>query len=324
MRDWVVGVDLGATKIALGLIDPADRVVARRRTPTQAADGPEAVVERIAQSVLELHSELPTGKRIAALGICTPGPVDHETGTLLDPPNLPELHNAPLRDMLSDRLDLPVRLEHDAKAAALGEFHYGAGRGQQSMVYIVLGTGVGGAIIMDGQLYRGTHNSAGEVGHITLDRHGDPCSCGCRGCVETYVSGPALARRYLRALEHTQADVGHACSVTEKAGQHKTMAVSGEQVAHLARCGDALATQVLAEAGEALGIAVASMAMILDIELYVVGSSVARAGELLLVPAREAVPHHCFGSVSRRLRIVTTELWDDGPILGCGWLARHK
>jgi glucokinase len=313
MRDWVVGVDLGATKIALGLIDPADRVVARRRIPTQAAGGPEAVVERIAQSVLELHSELPTGKRAAALGICTPGPVDHETGTLLDPPNLPELHNAPLRHMLSHRLDLPVRLEHDAKAAALGEFHYGAGRGQQSMVYIVLGTGVGGAIIVDGQLYRGTHNSAGEVGHITLDRHGDPCSCGCRGCVETYVSGPALARRYLRALERAA-----------KAGQHKAMAVSGEQVAHRARCGDALAAQVLAEAGQALGIAVASMAMILDIELYVVGSSVARAGELLLVPAREAVPHHCFRSVSRRLRIVTTELWDDGPILGCGWLARHK
>ena len=313
MRDWVVGVDLGATKIALGLIDPADRVVTRRRIPTQAADGPEAVVERTAQSVLELDSELPTGKRIAALGICTPGPVDHETGTLLDPPNLPELHNAPLQHMLSDRLDLPVRLEHDAKAAALGEFHYGAGRGQQSMVYIVLGTGVGGAIIMDGQLYRGTHNSAGEVGHITLDRHGDPCSCGCRGCVETYVSGPALVRRYLRALERAG-----------KTGPHKAMAVSGEQVAHLARGGDALATQVLAEAGQALGIAVASMAMILDIELYVVGSSVARAGDLLLVPAREAVPHHCFGSVSRRLRIVTTELWDDGPILGCGWLARHK
>jgi glucokinase len=313
MSNWVVGVDLGATKTAMGLIDPVDRIVACRRIPTNATEGSQSVVERIAQSVAELEDELPAGKRIAALGICSPGPVDHRTGMLLDPPNLAGLHNVPLRQMLIERLDVPVSLEHDAKAAALGEFHYGAGQDERSMVFIVVGTGVGAAIIIDGQLYRGVHNSAGEVGHITLDRHGELCLCGSRGCVETYASGPWLTRRYQRAREREGRWHQHE-------GQEP---ITGELVARLAGQGDLLARQILAQAGEALGVAIASMAMILDIELYVIGSSVAKSGDLLLDPARETVPHYSYQSVSSRVRIVTTELWDDGPILGCGWLARQ-
>jgi glucokinase len=311
MDNWVVGVDLGGTKIALGLIDADNQVVARCRIPTDADEGLASVVGRIAACVAELKAPVPDGSGISALGICSPGPVDHLAGMLLEPPNLPGLHHTPLRDALSERLGLPVVLEHDAKAAALGEYHFGAGRGERSMVYIVLGTGVGGAIIVDGQLYRGLSNSAGEIGHITLDREGDLCACGCRGCVETYVSGPALARRYARAAQ--------------AAGlQQSPESITGERVAHLARQGDPIALRVMAEGGEALGVAIASIAMILDIELYAVGSSVARAGDLLLGPARGTVPDCSYRSVSSRVRITTTELWDDGPILGCGWLARQS
>lgn len=313
MSDWVVGVDLGATKIALGLIEPADRIAAYRRIPTSAHEGPQAVVERIAQSVAELGRELPDGMRIATLGICSPGPVDHQTGMLIDPPNLSGLHNAPLRQMLTERLSLPVVLEHDAKAAALGEFHYGAGRGERSMVYIIVGTGVGAAIIIDGQLYRGAHNSAGEVGHITLDQHGELCPCGSRGCVETYAAGPWLARRYQRALERKGQRRRHEAQPP----------ITGELVARLAEQGDTLAMQIMTEAGKALGVAVASMVMIMDIDLYVVGGGVAQSGDLLLEPARKTVPHYSYQSVGSRVRIVATELGDDGPILGCGWLARQ-
>ena len=327
MSDWVVGVDLGATKIALGLIDPYDRIVAYRRIPTNADEGPQAVVERIAQSTLELEKELsgrkpalsPVEGRTAALGICSPGPIDYRGGMIIDPPNISGLHNTPLRQMLAERLNLPVSLEHDAKAAALGEFHYGAGRGEQSMVFIVAGTGVGAAIIIDGQLYRGTHNSAGEVGHITLDRQGELCSCGSRGCVETYIAGPWLAHYYERALR-----AGPRAKALKQEGQGEGQEpITGELVARLAGQGDALATQIITQAGEALGVAVASMAMILDIELYVIGSSVAKSGDLLLEPARKAVPRYSHQSVGSRVRIVATELWDDGPILGCGWLARQ-
>ena len=312
MQNWVVGVDLGGTKIELGLVDPNDRIVAHRRIATNAQEGGQAVVERMAQSVAELAQALPAGARIAALGICSPGPVDHVTGMLIDPPNIQGLHHTPLRQMLSDRLQMPVALEHDAKAAALGDYHFGAGRGSHSMVYVVVGTGVGAAIIMDGTLYRGEHNSSGEIGHTTLDLDGDLCHCGGRGCAETYMSGPCLVRHYLRA-----------CGVDPDQPLPADLAgVTGEQVAKLAAQGDAAASAVMSRAGQALGAAVATMAMLLDIDLYVIGGSVAKAGDLLLAPARAAAPHYAFKSVGARIRIVPTALGDDGPILGCAWLAR--
>ena len=313
MSNWVVGADLGATKIALGLVDPQNRIVAYRRIPTAADDGPQAVVERIARSVAELERESPAGTRIAALGVCSPGPVDHQAGTLVNPPNLSGLHYAPLRDMLAERLQMPVTLEHDAKAAALGEFHYGAGRGERSMVYVIVGTGVGAAMIVDGQLYRGAHNVAGEVGHTTLDLDGELCPCGSRGCVETYTAGPWLAHRYQRALEQAgrQPHDGNLPPLT------------GEWVARLAEQGDGLAQQIMNQAGQALGIAIASMAMVVDIDLYVVGGSVAKAGDLLLEPARRTVPRCSYPPVAARVRIVASTLGEDGPILGCGWQARQ-
>lgn len=309
MNTWVIGVDLGATKIRLGLVDPEGRIVAQRTMPTRDHEGPQVVVERMAEAVGELAPALPAGTAIAALGICSPGPVDLYAGILVDPPNLKGLHHTPLRRLLSERLQLPVVLEHDAKAAALGDYHFGAGRGAASMVYVVVGTGVGAAIIVNGQLYRGPHNAAGEIGHTTLDRSGELCSCGSRGCVETYMSGPWLPRRYR--------------SAQEKAGLPGED-LTGEQVAQRAAQGDPLAQQVMDNAGGALGAAVATMAMLLDIDLYVIGGSVAKTGDLLLEPARRAAPRYSFASVGARVRIVPTALHDDGPILGCAWLARTQ
>lgn len=309
MEDWVVGIDLGATKIALGLVDPRNRVVARQRAPTAPHEGPAAAVERIAAAVAELARVLPPGVPLAGVGICSPGPLDHVRGVLLDPPNLTGWFNVPLRQMLADRLGLPVVLEHDAKAAALGEYYYGAGYGEPDMVYIVVGTGIGGAIILDGRLHRGRHNFAGEVGHITIRSGGDQCACGNTGCVETFAAGPAIGRAYRRALAARGAD---------------DPSITAAEVVARARQGDVAALAALADAGEALGTAVATLAMILDVELYVIGSSVAKAGDLLLEPARRAVIHHAHCSVAERVRIVRSALEDDGPILGCAWLARQN
>lgn len=307
MQPWVIGVDLGGTKIRLGLVSPQDEIVATRQMATDAPAGIDAVTERIATAAGELAEAIPAGSRVAALGICSPGPVDHAGGLLIDPPNLKGLHHTPLRQKLIDRLDIPVVLEHDAKAAGLGDYYFGAGRGARSMIYIVVGTGVGAALIVEGAIYRGEHNSAGEIGHTTLDRHGELCGCGSRGCVETYLSGPWLGRRYERARGQTT-------------GQSLA---GGNDVARLAAAGDPIALQVFADAGDALGAAVATMAMMLDVDLYVIGGSVAKAGDLLLEPARRGVPHYSHHSVSARVRIVPTALGDDGPILGCAWLARQ-
>jgi glucokinase len=312
MEEWAVGVDLGRTKIALGLIDPHKRIVGYRRLPTNADAGAQSVVDRIAQSVDELRHDLPANARICGLGICTPGPVDHETGVVGEVHEMRGLHHAPLRAMLADRLGLPASLDHDAKAAALGEYHYGAGRGEPAMVYVVVGTGVGAAIVVDGQVYRGVRNTAGEIGHITLNRDGALCPCGSRGCVETYTSGPWLARRYQ-----------HRC---ERAGivETATAPATGESVTARARQGDPIALQVLHEAGQALGVAVASVAMILDVELFVVGGSVAKAGDLLLAPARRTLLEYSYRSVGTRVRILASEMGEDAPILGCGWMACER
>lgn len=313
MAGYVIGADLGGTKIELGLVDPANHIIARKRIATEAERGPAGVVDRIASCVDELASYLPAHERIAAMGMCTPGPVDHINGILLDPPNVQGLHYAPLGALLTERLGFPVRLEHDAKAAALGEFYFGAGRGEQSMVYIIVGTGVGAALIIDGAIYRGLHNSAGEFGHTVLDRNGLLCSCGNRGCVETFMSGPRLAQWY----EIMQAG-------RQSAVQSPQSALTGETVATLATQGDPLALAVLTQAGEALGAAIATLAMIVNIDLYVVGGSVAKCGELLLAPARKAVPRHAFTSVASHVRVVASGLDTDAPILGCAWLARQQ
>lgn len=313
MSRYVIGADLGGTKIELGLVDPADRIIARKRIATEAERGPASAVERIADSVAELATYLPAQERIAAMGMCTPGPVDHVNGVLLDPPNVQGLHYAPLGALLTARLGIPVRLEHDAKAAALGEFYFGAGRGEQSMVYIIVGTGVGAALIMDGAIYRGMHNSAGEFGHTVLDRNGLLCSCGNRGCVETFMSGPRLAQWYAIMQEKQQSSV-----------VSRPLPSTGEEVAKLAVQGDAVANAVITLAGEALGAAIATLAMIVNIDLYVVGGSVAKCGEFLLTPARQTVPRHAFASVAARVRVVASGLDTDAPILGCAWLARQQ
>ena len=312
MAPYVIGADLGGTKIELGLVDPNDRIIARKRIPTEAQQGAASVVARIAACVDELATALPVSAQIGALGMCTPGPVDHVNGILFDPPNVQGLHHAPLGPMLAERLGIPVRLEHDAKAAALGEFYFGAGRGEQSMVYIIVGTGVGAALILDGVVYRGMHNSAGEFGHTVLDRNGLLCSCGNRGCVETFMSGPRLAQWYaiLQGGQPTATGLHYA-------------PIAGETVAQLASAGDPIALAVMTQAGEALGAAIATLAMIVNIDLYVVGGSVAKCGDLLLGPAQLVIPQHAFGSVAAHVRVVASGLDTDAPILGCAWLARQ-
>ena len=298
----VVGIDLGGSKIALGLVSPRDEILARRRIDTDSDAGLQSVVERIAVEVAALRAVLTPDKSLGAVGVGAPGPLNHVTGELLTLVNLPGISNSPFRRVLSERLSLPVALDHDAKVAALGEFHFGAARERDSMIYIVIGTGVGAAIIYQGALLYGESNSAGESGHMTVDPNGRLCHCGSRGCLEAYTGGPALSRQY-----------------AAKTGD----IISGDEIAARARAGDELALQVFHEAGRALGIAIASLAMTLNIETFVIGGSVAKAGELLLGPAREALLSYAFRAVSARVNVVASRLGEDAPILGAAHMARR-
>jgi glucokinase len=307
---WVIGVDLGGTKIAAGLVSPQNVIVEKIYTSTGIAEGPPAVVERIAGCAEQLRSALPAGQTVTAIGVCCPGPLDHRSGVVLDPPNLTGWVNVPLQQMLTDRLGLPAPIEHDAKAAALGEFYFGAGRDTNNMVFVVIGTGVGAAIIINGELYRGPTNSAGEVGHITVDLNGPACSCGSNGCVEVYLAGPDLGQRFREAV------AGQPVAWPEN--------IDGRYVAELAKQGQPEARRVFQQAGQALGIAVATMAHLFDIDFYVIGGSVAQAGDLLLEPTREAVRYRAFESIGSRVKVVASPLGDDAAILGCAWVARNR
>ena len=297
-----IGIDLGGSKIALGLVTPDSAILARRRIDTEADAGLQSVIERLAEQVDDLTAALPPGEGIAAIGIGAPGPVDHISGDLLTLVNLPGISNTPFRRVLSERLALPVVLDHDAKVAALGEFHFGAGRDRDSMIYIVIGTGVGAAIIYEGALLYGESNSAGESGHMTVDPNGHLCHCGSRGCLETYSSGPALTRLYANLTGES---------------------ISGGEIARRAQNGDEPARTVFRSAGRALGIAIASLAMTLNIETFVIGGSVANAGDLLLQPARESLKDYSFKAVSARVKVFASELGEDAPILGAAHMARR-
>ena len=299
---YVLGIDLGGSKIALGLVGPPNEILARRRIDTEADAGLRSVVERIAAEIDALKTALPPAESIAAVGVGAPGPVNHLTGELLTLVNLLGISNTPFRRALSERLSLPVVLDHDAKVAALGEFHYGAGRDRDSMIYIVIGTGVGAAIIYQGALLYGENNSAGECGHMTVDPNGHPCHCGSRGCLESYTSGPALSKHYAAATGEV---------------------ITGANVTRRAQTGDETALNVFHEAGKALGIAIASLAMTLNIEQFVIGGSVAQAGDLLLAPARESLKGYAFKAVSARVKVTASELGDDAAILGAAYMARQ-
>jgi glucokinase len=298
-NEWFLGIDLGASTYKCGLISPEWKIVARSEAPTRALEGPVQAADRIAASAREVLSRLPTDALVTRVGICSPGPIEPQTGTIVDPPNLTGWRDVPFAAMLTERLNLPVSLEHDAKAAALGEFHFGAGRGARSMCLIIVGTGIGAAMIVDGNLQRGEQNAAGEVGHFTVNLDGPICTCGSQGCVEAYAGGPAIMNAYAYAT--------------------RKKVESAEEIVCAAHAGDEIAQRVFERAGRALGAGIATIAMTMDISTYVLFGSVIKAGELLLAPARAAVFHYSYHSIATRVRILVGELGNDAGILGAAW-----
>jgi len=303
-NEWFLGIDLGASTYKCGLISPEWKIVARREAPTRALEGPVQAADRIAANAREVLSRLPADARVTHVGICSPGPIEPRTGMIVDPPNLTGWRDVPFAAMLTERLHLPASLEHDAKAAALGEFHLGAGRGTHSMCLIIVGTGIGAAMIVDGNLHRGEQNAAGEVGHFTVNLDGPICTCGSQGCVEAYAGGPAIMNAYAYAT--------------------RKKVESAEEIVRAAHAGDEIAQRVFARAGRALGAGIATIAMTMDISTYVLFGSVVKAGDLLLAPARAAVPHYSHRSIGARVRIFVGELGNDAGILGAAWGAKDS
>ncbi|MCS7236057.1 MAG: ROK family protein [Armatimonadota bacterium] len=306
MTGGTVAVDLGGSWIRAGVVSPQGEVVDVLRAPTPQT-GPEAVVEAIARLVERLPPV--PGK----VGVAVPGPLSVRDGVVFEPPNLHGWKDVPLQRMLQERLGRAVVLENDANAAGLGEWWRGAGRGSRHLVYLTVSTGVGGGLVLDGRLYRGATDTAGEIGHVVVDPAGPVCSCGRRGHLEGIASGPAIARWAEEQIRQ---------------GRESLLAArtrfSAREVAEAAEAGDGLAQEALGRAGRYLGWAVAGLLNLLNPEVVVVGGGVARAGRWLWDPLRQAAREASFDRPWRAARIVPAALGDRAGILGAAYLATQE
>jgi len=316
----VIGIDLGGTKISTALIDSVGRIMARDYRETQAAEGQEAVIERMLDSARRVIAQAEvTQAQVAAVGIGAPGPLDIEAGVLVAPPNLPGWDRVPLKRIIEDALGITTFLENDANAAALGEYRFGAGRGRQHMIYVTVSTGIGGGLILDGKLYHGASGMAGEIGHMTIVPYGPLCGCGNRGCLEALASGTAIARqareRVARGVPTLMADLA--------AGDPER--ITAKLVAEAAHQGDAEAREILAEAMNYLGIGMANLVNLFNPELIVIGGGLTNIGELLFGPVRRAIDRRAFRAQAQTVQVVQAKLGKDVGVLGAAAVAlAHK
>jgi glucokinase len=302
-----LGVDVGGTKVDAVRIDAGGRVLARAVLPTPAEDT-DATLDALVDALRSVH-----GPSVSAVGVGAAGLVETDTGILRYAPNL-AWRDVAIAKVVEAALDMPTVVDNDCTAAAYGEFRLGAARGRRAVLYVGVGTGIGGGLVIDGKVERGSHGFAGEIGHIIVEPGGPRCGCGNEGCWETLASGSALAREGREAARH---DAGLAAL----AGGDPE-AVGGEDVTEAARAGDGVALAIVARVGRRLGEGIAGLINILDPELVVVGGGLVRAADLLLPRAREAVAATVEGSTYRpEVPIVPAALGADGAAIGAAVLA---
>jgi glucokinase len=314
-KRWIVGVDLGGTNVVVGLlpIEGGD-VVGFRTHPTEPHRGAKAVVDRMVHMVEEAIAEVTaeagtTRGAIAGVGIGSPGPLDRKTGTVINTPNL-GWRNFPLRDLIANAVKLPCTLDNDANCATYGEWWLGAGRGTQTLVGLTLGTGIGGGIVLNGEIYHGCSDVAGEIGHMTIDSNGRRCKCGNYGCLEQYASGPAIALRAVEGLE-----AGAESMLTEMV-DGRMEDITAATVYEATVLGDAYATEVMKDTAKFLGAGIASIINILNPEMVVIAGGVTRAGDHLFEPLRAEVRRRAFRSAQECCRIVSGELPGTAGVVG--------
>ncbi len=310
---YFIGVDVGGTKVAAGLVNAAGEIAYRTRVPMETADADEGLAA--VTSVIELvraaaNPNLESRGLISGIGICAPGPLDPQTGVVINPPNLPAWRNFPLADLVSKAYGLPVRLDNDGNAAALAEALWGAGRGYRNVFYATIGTGIGTGIVFDGRIYHGRTGAAAEGGHMTIDYRGPRCGCGKLGCIEALASGPAIARR---AAERIAA--GGQSLLPQYAGEQLER-ITGEMVGRAYAAGDLLAKEVLQETAMFLTVWLGNIVDLLEPDVMIVGGGVASMLGPLFADVRHALPAWCVNSHCQKIPLVMAHYGADAGIAG--------
>ncbi len=310
MKKHVVGIDIGGTKLATVVADTTGYILNKVRKPTLAERGPEYALELLFDMVREtIELAGLEQEAISAIGVSCGGPLDTKTGIVYSPPNLPGWDALPLKAQLESEFQMPVTIENDANASALAEYRFGGGCGYNAVLYMTMSTGIGGGIVLDGQVYHGANDSAGEVGHQILLPDGPLCGCGKRGCLEALCSGPAIARRAQAAIRNEKAS---ATALLDLAGG-RIEDVRSEHVLEAARHGDPLALQLVEETGYYMGWGIANLVNILNPDIVLLGTIAIAAGDLLLNPIRKTVSEFAMTRPAEAVKIAPAQL---GAALG--------
>jgi glucokinase len=304
-REVIAGIDIGGTKIAIGLADGEGQLLALSRFPTQVELGPHRILDNAMNALEKLSRE--SENEIKAIGIGCGGPLDRRRGLILSPPNLPGWDEFPILELLEKRFGVPMVLDNDANAAALGEQRHGAGGGLSDIVYMTISTGIGGGIIIDGRIVHGVADGAGEVGHATVLPDGPSCNCGARGCLEALCSGTSIARRARERLQR-----GARSSLSEI----NPAEVTAKRVADAARDRDALASEIWDETIYYLSIGIGNVVSTLAPEAVILGGGVSTAGDQLFEPLRRQVRARVKMLPPEKINIVQASLGGDSGIHG--------
>jgi glucokinase len=314
-----IGVDVGGTKVAAGLVDSVGEITHQTRIPMAAADaaaGLAAVTSAI--DSVRAAADLDRGLLglISGIGICAPGPLDPRTGVVINPPNLPGWRDFPLAALISKSYHLPVRVDNDGNAAALAEALWGAGRGYRNVFCATIGTGIGTGIVFDGRIYHGRTGAAAEGGHMTIDYRGPRCGCGKLGCIEALASGPAIARRAVEKIAS-----GRSSSILELAGGHLDC-ITTQMVGKAYIAGDPLAREVLQETAMFLTVWLGNIVGLLEPDVMIIGGGAASMLQPFFGEIRDRLPGWCVNSHCQEIPLVTAHYGADAGIAGGAALCR--
>ncbi len=301
---WTIGIDLGGTNLKAGLFDAYHRLRYKEVLSTASYSCQEELVQAIVSLVQSICSKHAIAMRgVSGVGIGVPGPVDVKAGIVHFFPNIPGWKNVPLQTILQKRLRLPVVLDNDANVMALAEYVEGAARGSRNAVCVTLGTGVGGGLILDGKLFRGSFYAAGEIGHMPLNESGPDCNCGGAGCLESYVGNKRILAKASRAFKRD---------------------ISLEELSVMAHRGNRKAAAIWQDAGEKIGLALSSVVNLINPDCIVIGGGVANAGSVLFDPIKETILLRAMLPQAKQVKVVKAKLGNDAGLIGAGLLIGGK
>lgn len=318
MQKWAIGVDLGGTKIEIAIVGADGQLPGKLRIPTESPLGPDKIIENIVDAITKLSKQYP-GITASAIGVGVAGQIEKDSGVIIYAPNL-EWHNVNLQEQLANKLQKPVTVCNDVKAAAWGEWLFGAGRDCNNFVCVFVGTGIGGAILCDGKMLDGCNNTAGEIGHMTVQLHGPLCHCGNEGCFEALAGGWALQRDAQMAVQHDK-DSGK--MLLEMAGGDIN-AITAKTIAAAAQQGDLLAGKLINNLTDALVAGITSVVNLLGPCRIILGGGVIEGMPGLISVVKQGVKKYALKAAISNVELLPAKLHNDSGVIGAAALALHK